>query len=69
MIDIYILEKCKKEKEILQLKIKNMEHAIKQLEPMIRESKTDQDTLIFLRRKVVESRQDLEVLCWIGDQD
>ena len=62
MIDAYTLEQCRKDKEVLQLKIKNLEHAIQQSEAMIAESSMDGDALTFLRRKVAESMQDLEVL-------
>ena len=62
MIDAYTLEQCRKDEEVLQLKIKNLEHAIKQSEAMITESSMDGDALTFLRRKVAESMQDLEVL-------
>ncbi len=62
MIDAYTLEQCKSDKEILQLKITNLEHAIKQSEAMIVESEIDDATLVFLRRKIANSLQDLEVL-------
>ncbi len=62
MIDAYTLEQCRKDEEVLQLKIKNLEHAIQQSEAMIAESSMDGDALTFLRRKVAESIQDLEVL-------
>ena len=62
MIDAYTLEQCRKDEEVLQLKIKNLEHAIQQSEEMITESNMDGDALTFLRRKVAESMQDLEVL-------
>ena len=62
MIDAYMLEQCRKDEEVLQIKIKNLEHAIQQSEAMIAESNMDGDALTFLRRKVAESRQDLEVL-------
>ena len=51
MIDAYTLEQCKKDKEIRQLKIKNLEHAIEQSETMIAESQMDQNALNFIRRK------------------
>ncbi len=69
MIDAYTLEECKKDKEILLLKIKNLEHAIEQSEEMIAESQMDGDALTFLRRKVADSRQDLEVLYLMNDQE
>ncbi len=62
MIDAYTLEQCRKDEEVLQLKIKNLEHAIQQSEAMIAESNMDGDALTFLRRKIAESIQDLEVL-------
>ena len=62
MIDAYTLQQCKRDKEILQLKITNLEHAIKQSEAMIVESEIDDETLVFLRRKIANSLQDLEVL-------
>ena len=67
MIDAYTLEQCKKDKEIRQLKIKNLEHAIEQSKMMIAESQMDGDALIFLRRKVADSMQDLEVLYLMND--
>ena len=68
MIDAYTFEQCKKDKEIRQLKIKNLEHAIEQSEAMIAELQMDVDSLTFLRRKVADSRQDLEVLYLMNDQ-
>ena len=62
MIDAYTLEQCKKDQDILQLKITNVEHAIKQSEAMIVESQMDAAALSFLRRKIADSLQDLEVL-------
>ena len=62
MIDAYTLEQCRKDEEVLQIKIKNLEHAIQQSEAMIAESSMDGDALTFIRRKVAESMQDLEVL-------
>ena len=62
MIDAYTLEQYRKDEEVLQIKIKNLEHAIQQSEAMIAESNMDGDALTILRRKVAESMQDLEVL-------
>ena len=62
MIDSYTLDQCKKDSKILHIKIKNLEQTIKQSESMISESNMDSDALTFLRRKVAESIQDLEVL-------
>ena len=68
MIDAYTLEQCKKDKEIRQLKIKNLEHAIEQSETIITESQIDENALAFLRRKVSDSKEDLEVLYSMNDQ-
>ncbi len=62
MIDEFTLEQCKKDNDILLLKIKNLEHAIKEAEKMINESRMNDKSLTFLRRKIAESNQDLEVL-------
>ena len=62
MIDAYTLEQCRKDEEVLQLKIKNLEHAIQQSEAMIAESNMDGDALTFPKREIAESMQDLEVL-------
>ena len=62
MIDDFTLEQCKKDKEILQLKIKNLEHGIYEAEKLIAESQMNDEALTFLRRKVAQSNQDLEIL-------
>tara|TARA_Y100000589_G_C27075841_1_gene597427 strand:+ start:772 stop:972 length:201 start_codon:yes stop_codon:yes gene_type:complete len=62
MIDDFTLAQCRKDKEILQLKIKNLEHGIDEAEKMIVESNLDDDAITFLRRKVAESNQDLAIL-------
>ena len=62
MIDDFTLEQCKKDREILQLKIKNLEHGINEAEKMITESKMNNEALTFLRRKVAESNQELAAL-------
>ena len=62
MLDSETLNLCKNNPEIRDLKIKNIEHAIVQAEMMIKESKMSQEELIFLKRKISSSRQDLEVL-------
>ena len=67
MIDHYTLNECKKNSQICSLKIKNLEHGIQQLEAIISEADIDQETLIFLRRKVAESIQDLETLYLIRE--
>ena len=67
-MDAYILEQCRKNKNIRELKIKNLEHAIQQSEKIIAESNMEEAELIFLRKKVAESRQSLETLYWIKSQ-
>ena len=62
MIDNFTLEQCKKNRDILLLKIKNLEHGINEAERMIAESKMNEEALTFLRKKVAESNQDLAVL-------
>ena len=62
MIDDFTLEQCKKDREILQLKIKNLKHGINEADKMITESKMNNEALTFLRRKVAESNQDLAAL-------
>ena len=62
MIDDFTLAQCRKDKEILQLKIKNLEHGIDEAEKMIAESHLDDDAITFLRRKVAKSNQDLAIL-------
>ncbi len=61
-MDPYMYEQCKQDKEILKVKIGNLEHAIKQSEEMISESKIDKSALSFLRRRIASSIQDLETL-------
>ena len=62
MIDDFTLDQCRKDREILQLKIKNLEHGINEAEKLIAESQMNDEALTFLRRKVAESNQDLAVL-------
>ena len=66
MIDDFTLEQCKKERRILHLKIENLKHGISEAEKMISESQMDDEALIFLRRKVAESHQDLAALYLIN---
>ncbi len=66
MLDDFTLEQCKKDKQILQLKIKNLEHGIEEAEKMIAESQLDEAALTFLRKKVAASNQDLAVLYLIN---
>tara|TARA_Y100000766_G_C18344713_1_gene336571 strand:- start:181 stop:384 length:204 start_codon:yes stop_codon:yes gene_type:complete len=62
MIDSNTLAKCKVNPNIRDIKIKNIEHAIAQAEMMIKESKMNEEELRFLKRKISDSRQDLEIL-------
>ncbi len=62
MIDKFTLDHCRKDREILQLKIKNLEHGINEAEKMIAESRMNDEALTYLRRKVAESMQDLAIL-------
>ena len=66
MIDDFTLAQCRKDREVLQLKIKNLEHGINEAEKMIAESNMNDEALIFLRRKVAESNQDLAILYLIN---
>ena len=62
MLDSQTIKTCKENPTIRDLKIKNIEHAIDQAELMIKESKMSQEELSFLKRKISDSRQDLEIL-------
>ena len=62
MLDKFTIDECKNNLEILELKIKTLEHAINQSELIINESQMESEALIFLRRKVANSIQDLETL-------
>ena len=68
MLDLYTINACKSNPEIRDLKIKNIEHAINQAEEMIKESNMDENELIFLKKKISDSRQDLEVLYLMKNQ-
>ena len=62
MLDPLIIKTFRKNPKIRDIKIKNIEHAIDQAEKMIKESKLSQEELSFLKRKISDSRQDLEIL-------
>ena len=62
MLDANTKKACKDDPSIREIKIRNIEYAIEQAELMIKESKMSQEELIFLKRKISESRQDLEIL-------
>ena len=62
MLDSQTIKTCKENPLIRDIKIKNIEHAIDQAEMMIKESKMSPEELSFLKRKITDSRQDLEIL-------
>ena len=62
MLDKNTKIKCEDNPSIRDLKIKNIEHAIDQAEKIIKESKVGAAELTFLKRKISDSLQDLEVL-------
>tara|TARA_B100000945_G_C20187358_1_gene505225 strand:+ start:102 stop:305 length:204 start_codon:yes stop_codon:yes gene_type:complete len=62
MLDANTKKVCKENPSIRDLKIKNIEHAIEQAEMIIKESKMSQEELNFIKRKISDSRQDLEIL-------
>ena len=67
MLDKETLNLCKRDPQLRDLKIKNIEHAIDQAEQMIRESKMNQEELIFLKKKISNSLQELEILYLMKD--
>ena len=62
MLDSHTKKICKENSSIRDLKIKNIEHAIDQAEMIIKESRMNEEELSFLKRKISNSRQDLEIL-------
>jgi len=62
MLDANTKRACKDDPSIREIKIRNIEYAIEQAELMIKESKMSKEELIFLKRKISDSRQDLEIL-------
>lgn len=62
MLDANTKKACKDDPSIREIKIRNIEYAIEQAELMIKESKMSQEELIYLKRKISDSRQDLEIL-------
>ena len=62
MLDKNTKKECEVNPSIRDLKIKNIEHAIEQAEKIIKESKMGPNELSFLKRKISDSRQDLEIL-------
>ena len=57
MIDDFTIEQCRKDREILLFKIKNLEHGIYEAEEMIRESTMNVEALTYLRSTVAETRE------------
>ena len=62
MLDANTKKACKDDPSVREIKIRNIEYAIEQAELMIKESKMSQEELILLKRKISDSRQDLEIL-------
>ena len=62
MLDKNTKNICEDNASIRDLKIKNIEHAIDQAEKIIKESKIGPAELSFLKRKISDSIQDLEIL-------
>ena len=62
MLDANTKKACKDDHSMREIKIRNIEHAIEQAELIIKESKMSQKELIFLKRRISDSRQDLEIL-------
>ena len=62
MLDLHTQKICREDPEIRDIKIKNIEYAIFQAEMIIKESKLSKEELIFLKRKISFSKQDLEIL-------
>ncbi len=69
MIDDYTIQECKRNKEVRAMKIKSLEHAIKESRGIINESRMDKDALSFLRRKIANSIQELEILYLMNEMD
>ena len=51
MLDANTKKACRDDPSIREIKIRNIEHAIKQAELIIKESKLSQEELIFLKKK------------------
>ena len=62
MLDKNTKKECAENHSIRDLKIKNIEHAIEHAEKIIKESKMSPAELSFLKRKISDSMQDLEIL-------
>ena len=62
MLDQNTKKICEENPSIRDLKIRNIEHAIEEAEILIKESNMSQKELSFLKRKISDSRLDLEIL-------
>ena len=62
MLDSQTKKICEENSSIRDIKIRNIEHAIDQAEMIIKESRISKEELSFLKRKISDSRQDLEIL-------
>ena len=62
MLDQNTKKICEENPSIRDLKIRNIEHAIEEAEVLIKESNMSQKELSFLKRKISDSRLDLEIL-------
>ncbi len=62
MLDNYTLQECRKYSDVLETKIKNLEHAINETEKIIKEAQMNNASISFLRKKIADSYQDLEIL-------
>ena len=54
---------------IRELKINSLKFAIEKSEEMISESRLNEAELIFLRRKIASSRQELELLYLLSEKE
>ena len=62
MSNSYILKICQQNSEIRKVKIKSIEHAITNIEIIIKESNLNEEELIYLKQKISNSRILLEML-------
>ena len=68
MIDEFTIKECQRSKEVLFLKIKSIEYAIKQSEQIIAEAQMNTESISFLKKKIAQSIQNLEILYLIKAQ-
>ncbi len=69
MLSKETIEECRKNKMIRELKINSLKFAIEKSEEMISESRLNEAELIFLRRKIASSRQELELLYLLSEKE